>query len=132
MRTKVILSLLSLGLLGAGCGESSYFEVSVSVMNGLPFVDCVSKVSVCQVNVSGADSATFSLSNICSGPTALNLGKFQYTTEKESGNVMFHLELRDGSGKKLGEGDASSPIKAGGIQPVNLVATPDVAAFACS
>ena len=134
MRTKIILSVLSLSLLGAaGCGQDSYFEVSVSVMNTLPFADCVSKVSSCEVNVSGADSAFFTLSSsVCMGPTGLSLGKFQFTTDKESGNVTFGLVLKDGSGKKLGEGSVSGPIKAGGIQPLNLVATPDLAAFACS
>lgn len=138
MRTRMMLSVLSLApvlaLLGAGgCGETSYFEVAVSVSNTLSPADCLSKMNSCEVRVSGADSSSFSLGgNICVSPINYSLGKFQFTTEKDSGNMNFHVEIFDGNLRKLGQGDAAAAVKAGGIQTLMLTVMPDVAAFNCT
>lgn len=120
---KMKSGLLTLGLLGAlaGCGETSYFEVSVAVANSADF-NCLSMINTCQVNVIGAGGETFTLdSKACRMPLSYNIGLFQYATDKESGNVAFHVQIIDGNLNPLGQGDSEAkPIKPGGRQQATV------------
>lgn len=121
-------------LIGAvGCGNPSFFEVAVIVNNDTTVrLDCLTGIETCQVAVSGAASDAFTLGNsTCSGiKHAFQLGQFQYGTDKDSGNVNFHVDIFDGNLKKLGQGDATGAIKKEGRQPVMLHVVPDPVAFA--
>jgi hypothetical protein len=130
MRKNALLALLGLGALGAttGCGQVSYFEVSVSLTGLTP--SCSYAIASCEVTVSGAATDFFNLtSKVCDAQMTLNRGTFQYGTEAESGNVNFHLEIFNGNRDKLGMGDASKAIQPGGRAKVDLMAAADPAAL---
>jgi hypothetical protein len=137
---KIKNGLLALALLGGltGCGETSYFEVSVYVENNVPGVNatCLFKLSQCEVTVRGAGGEEFFLdSKACHGPSGFNLGVFQYATDKDSGNVTFHVVLVanvDGMPTIVGTADsAATAIKSGMRQQVSVTVRPDAAALKC-
>lgn len=130
---KIYAGLLGLGLLGsAGCGQTSYFEVTVLAGSSVP-PSCLSTIDHCEVTASGAGSngEFFTLdSRACHMPLASSIGVFQYSTDKDSGNVAFHVDLvtlNGGMLKVLASGDsAPTPVKSGGRQAVSV--TTDLAA----
>jgi hypothetical protein len=117
-----------------GCGQTSFFDVTVTVNNTVSGVrlDCLYAIDSCEVTVSGKASDSFTLaSKSCTHPTAFQVGVFQYGTGEDSGNVGFHVEIFDGNHRKLGQGDGpSTAIKAGGRQSVAVPVLPEAAAFA--
>jgi hypothetical protein len=129
---KAGLSALLLLTGAAGCGQTSFFEVAVVVnSNAGVRQDCLSFIDLCQVTVSGAASDSFTLNSAtCVQPRSFQIGIFQYGTDSESGNVSFHVDIFDGNLKKLGQGDGTGAIKAGGRQPVTVPIAPDAVAFA--
>lgn len=133
MRTtlkKSLLTLVGLGALTAtsGCGEVSYFEVETT-LTGLS-ASCAFAIASCEVTVTGAANDFFNLKReVCDAKAMLSRGKFQYGTDAESGTVNFHLEIFNGNRVKLGQGDASGTIKAGGRTPVSLTVAADPAAL---
>jgi hypothetical protein len=129
---KIAGSALLLLCGASGCGDPSFFEVSVVVTSNAGVrLDCLSFIETCEVTVSGAASESFTLgNNSCVSPRAFQIGLFQYGTDSDSGNVGFHVEIFDPNGKKLGQGDGSGAIKKGGRQPVTVPVAPDPVAFA--
>jgi hypothetical protein len=119
-----------------GCGQTSFFEVTVTVNNNVSGVrlDCLYAIDQCAVTVSGPVSDNFTLaSRSCVHPTAFQLGSFQYGTGEDSGNIVFHVDIFDGNLHKLGQGDGpSTAIKAGGRTPVAVAVVPDASAFAAT
>jgi hypothetical protein len=135
-RLAATVALALLGAGAAGCGQTSFFEVTVQVKSDVTGVRqaCLSVVGSCEVTVSGAASeGPFTLAN-CDHVTSWTIGTFQYGTDAESGTVNFHIDMFDANLKKppLGSGDASGSIKAGGRQPVTLSVTPTLASFMAS
>jgi hypothetical protein len=144
MRTKIVFLALALSGGGAvGCGQTSYFEVTVTLPATVD--TCLqSMIFSCEVAVSGAASDSFTLpSDVCISPKQRQIGVFQYGTDKDSGNVAFHLDLFTGNRTvgpgsvsptnpvgPIASGDGSASIKAGMRQQVTvpLVASP---AFKC-
>ena len=127
---KSLLTLLGLGALAAtsGCGEVSYFEVTVGLTGLTP--SCAFAIASCEVTVTGAANDFFNLkSEVCDAKAMLSRGKFQYGTEAESGTVNFHMEIFNGNRIKLGQGDATGQIKAGGRTPVTMMVAADPAAL---
>lgn len=125
--------LLALGGIGAttGCGQTSFFEVAVAVKSDVPGFpkNCLFSIYSCVATVSGAAADRFPLADkACHTPLDYSLGLFQFETDSDSGNVDFKVEIFDGNNNKLGEGTASSTIKAAGRQAVMLTITPDTTA----
>lgn len=129
---KMKTGLLALALAGAavsGCGQTSYFEVSLDITPD-PGSSCLTRIYTCTVSVMGADSGYFNLDDrVCHAPTSTNLGLFQFSTEKDSGNVNFKVQIVNVDLKPLGAGTGSGAIKAGGRQAVQIHVTPDDAAL---
>lgn len=132
---KIRTSILALTLLGgvaAGCGQTSYFEVTVNVSTSDPKVTtaCLFSVGYCVVTVSGAASDHFGLTDqACDKPASYNLGLFQFATDKDSGTVNFLVEIQDTNHKPAGQGTVSGPIKVGGRQTLTVAVTPDASAL---
>ena len=130
------LGLLAMGLLAgaSGCGELSFMEVSVVVASNTAVrSDCLFAINSCEVKVTGSENTNFTLgNNACVHPLNFTIGKFQFGTDSDSGNIAFHVDIFDGNLVKLGQGDGSDSIKAGGRKPVTVNVTPDAAAFAPS
>jgi len=141
-RTGILATLAASAALAAataGCGQVSYFDVDAVVVNqngsSIMATDLYS-VDTCDVNVSGATTDSFQLSNCANGGppktyTSLEIGKFQYGTTSESGTLTFEITLRSGdvSKKPLGMGSATGTISAGKHVPLMLPITPDPSAF---
>lgn len=126
---KIKNALVALGLAAglAGCGETSYFDVTVAVdRNASPLpTTCLFKIYSCNVVVEGAGGEMFSFGRTCRNPPGFDLGVFQYATEAESGNVSFRVVLTDANVTPLGEGtSAPTPIKVGGRREVTVTVTP--------
>ncbi len=134
---KVKTGLLALAiLLGAasGCGQTSYFEVTVNLDMTNPKVTptCLFRVGYCVVTVSGAASDHFALNDAaCDKPTSYALGLFRYATDQDSGNVNFLVEIQDTSQKAVGQGSLAKPIVSGGIQKLTVSVAPDATALGC-
>lgn len=120
MNAKIGLAGLVLVAGLAGCGQTSFFEVTVVAATGTNGID-ISMINSCVVKVSGAATDSFSLSQAkCSHVTTPTLGTFEYGTTAESGMLSFHVDLLRGDLTKLGQGDSSGAIKAGGRQTVTV------------
>lgn len=111
------LTLLgTLGLLGlSGCGQTSYFDVSVTIKQdpkiGAPQL---ARIDSCYVTVSGAATDSFPLNGCSQGTvTGLNLGTFQYGTDKDSGSFTFSVVVRDGVQTTVGTGSVTALLKSG-------------------
>lgn len=129
---KISTGLLALGLLcvmAAGCGDTSYFEVTVLAGSSVP-PSCLSTIDHCEVTVTGAGGEFFTFAKACHMPLASTIGVFQYATDKDSGNVGFNVDLVTLNGGKLSVlasgASTPTPIKSGGRQAVNV--TTDLAA----
>jgi len=129
LRALVLASLIG----AAGCGQPSFFEVTVQVapVTGVR-TDCInSAVFSCELTVSGAASGSYVLgSGVCSPPPrSFTIAQFQYGTDADSGNVTFDMSIFSTQHAKLGEGSVTAAIKAKATQPVTLTIQPDLAAF---
>ena len=113
------LAVLAAGLAACG-GKIAFFEVSIMVST---LVDRT-MITSCELTVTGAvKDGPFTLAN-CAHVTSPSVGLVQYGTETESGSVSFHVDAFDGSHVKLGQGDATGPINAGGRTAVSLTIGP--------
>jgi hypothetical protein len=105
----------------AGCGQTSFFDVTVTAMNSVD----ISTINSCQVLVSGAASDTFSLDGAkCGHVMQFNIGTFEYGTTLESGTLNFHIDLLKGDLTKMAQGDGSGAVKVGGHQPIIVTVAP--------
>lgn len=118
-RLTTALLALTVAALSAGCGQVSFFDVTVVADNSTAMLrtEKLFEVDRCEVLVRGAVRDDFTL-RACRNPSTedWNLGTFQYGTEAESGDVSFTVKLYNGVVKPLGEGTATAPIKQGGRQ----------------
>ena len=132
-RTGILVGALALLGGASGCGQLAFMEVEVRVMQTAQVdASCLYTIDRCEVRVSGAESDFFTLGN---GACARQLNfkpDFQFGTDEDSGNIAFHVDIFDGNGHKLGQGDGSGAIKEGGRQKVMVPITPDGAAFAAT
>lgn len=127
-------ALVLASLMGAaGCGQPSFFDVTVQVAPATGVrTDCIqSAVFSCELTVSGAASGSFALGGgVCSPPPrSYTIAQFQYGTDSDSGNVTFNMAIFSTNHAKLGEGSVTAAIKAKATQPVTLTIQPDLAAF---
>lgn len=117
MRTKIGFLALLVGAVGAvGCGDVSYFDVTVNVNTGMNISESdLTAINTCEVHTSGAASDVFTMDNCAQGMiyTSFLIGKFQYGVSSDSGTVNFDISLKDGSGKTLAEGTNGGPIVSG-------------------
>ncbi len=113
-----LLATLGLG----GCGQTSFFEVTVMVANVTTGPD-ISMINSCFVTVSGAAKDMFTLNN-CMHVVTGRVGVFEYGTEAESGSLTFHVDVFDGNQKMLGQGENSGMIKKGGHQTLTVAIAP--------
>jgi hypothetical protein len=130
------LGLIGLGLLGAGCGQTSYFSVDVIV--GGPTGrqrNSMAEIKSVQVNTSGAisDESSFLLENFPRSdnyvyPLAdggqIIIGRFQYGTGSESGKVTFDIHVKDGSLNDLASGSGDATIKSGANVATSVTVNP--------
>lgn len=119
----------------AGCGETSFFDVTVKVRMGVTGVTSgeLDQIEACEVTVSGAASdGPFSLSN-CQNPSVdpatYEVGLFQFGTDSDSGSCRFDIVVYVANRRQGGMGSATGTIKSGGRQPVDLIVDPDPAMF---
>lgn len=118
MKANITLAGLVLAVSLAGCGQTSFFEVTV--VANTTAID-ISMIASCVAKVSGAATESFSLDTMkCSHVVNATLGTFEYGTTAESGTLSFHVDLLRGDLTKLGQGDGSGAIKAGGRQTVTV------------
>ena len=130
------LALMGLGVLGAGCGQSSYFSVDVIVGGATGRQrNSMAEVKSVQVTTSGAvsDESSFLLENFPRSdnynyPTAsggqIILGTFQYGTTSESGKVTFNVHVKDGSLNDLASGSGDANIQSGGNVATSVMVQP--------
>jgi hypothetical protein len=120
LKPRFVLLLGALGAL-AGCGETSFVEVTVQAAN----VD-LSMITSCEVRVTGADTDDFNLENCGPGEhTGIGgtVGIFQYGTGS-SGQLTFTVSLLNNL-SPLGTGSAMVPIKSGGRATVTVMVAPN-------
>jgi hypothetical protein len=119
------------------CGQTSYFDVAVSIRQ-VPGVSVSSlrDIDLCVATVSGAASDTFSLGTgtrvICQQGMvqSFDLGIFQYGTDSDSGTVTFDVKIyKQDHSTILGEGMGAAAIKTGGRQTVAVEIVPDPTKF---
>jgi hypothetical protein len=123
LRGSLAGAVLVLAALGgvAGCGETSFIEVTVSAPRGANEVD-VSTITSCEVVVSGADTDSFPLRNCGPGQVfGSTVGVFQYGTGS-SGELTFEVVLLNNL-VPIGRGSNSAMIKSGGRQTVTVNVT---------
>jgi len=130
------LGLFGLGLLGAGCGQTSYFSVDVIVSGPTGRQrNSMAQIQSVQVNTSGAisDESSFLLlgfprSDNYNYPTAdggqIIIGRFQYGTGSESGKVTFDIHVKDGSLNDLASGSGDGTIKSGANVAMSVMVNP--------
>jgi hypothetical protein len=118
LRPKFVLLLGALGAL-AGCGETSFVEVTVTAQSAID----TSTITSCEVVVSGADSDRFNLENCGPGQViSQTIGTFQYGTSS-SGQLTFEVALLNNLAP-IGRGSGSVPIKSGGRATLTVTAMP--------
>jgi hypothetical protein len=130
MRTKIGFLALLVGAVGVvGCGDVSYFDVTVTVNTGMNISESdLTAVNTCQVHTSGAASDIFTMDNCAQGMiyTSFLIGEFQYGTSSGSGTVNFDVILKDGSGKTLAEGSNGGSIVSGKHAALTVAVDPKV------
>ncbi len=119
MRTRIRFLALGLAVAAAGCGEVSFFDVSVST--ALAVDNTV--ITQCEVKVTGAASETFSLKN-CDHVTSHTIGTFEYGTDSGSGTVNFDISARDGGRNVVAHNTISGNIAKGGHTPLMITLNP--------
>jgi hypothetical protein len=136
---KIGLAAVALtGLLG--CGQVSNFTVTVEVSgSGGNDKNKLSQIVSAEVTATGAvsDESIFLLENFPKDKASnyekladgqLMLCRFQYGTTKESGQVEFQIDLRNGTNGPdgvIGTGKGSANIKVGGSADVTVIVTPN-------
>jgi hypothetical protein len=135
-RKLVALAVAGLGLVGAGCGQTSYFSVDVIVSGATGRrMEKMQEVRYGDVKAEGAvsDESQFGLQNL---PRADNyvyplnsdrqiiLTTFQYGTTAESGKVTFNISLKDGSRNELAAGSGEGTIQAGSNVAMSVTVDP--------
>jgi len=137
MTSKILgLALMGLGVLGAGCGQTSYFSVDVIVSGATGRQrNSMAEIKSVQVNTSGAvsDESSFLLQGFPRSdnyvyPTAsggqIIIGKFEYGTSSDSGKVTFDVHVKDGSLNDLASGSADGTIQSGGNVAMSITVDP--------
>ena len=123
------------GLTLAGCGQTDFFSVSVTIDSTVTPGN-LQQINQCEVMTSGAvsDQTDFALNPAVCGPdTSYSnlekdsngdhvLGTFEYGTTKTSGQVHFKVLLKDGSSHTIGQGEADGTVGSG-VVPVTLKVT---------
>ena len=93
------LTLASLG--AAGCSEFHYHDIYLRYDSGMFATvtgSLVSRVRICRVDVTGADTKTFYLGGNCTNSTpTLNLGTFEFSTFADSGTLNFTVKTYVGT-----------------------------------
>lgn len=133
-RKLLALALGGLSLLGAGCGQTSFFSVDV-IVSGAVGRDQMKMKQVIHgdVKAEGAisDQSQFGLnvdrpSNYVY-PLDPNhqivFGTFQYGTTSESGKVTFHVTLRDDN-NDLATGSGEGTIQSGSSVAMSVTVDP--------
>jgi len=130
------LALIGLAVLGAGCGQTSYFSVDVIVGGATGRQrNSMAEIKSVQVTTSGAvsDESSFLLQGFPRSdnyiyPTAsggqIIIGKFQYGTSSESGKVTFNVHVKDGSLNDLASGSTDSDIQSGANRAMSVTVDP--------
>jgi len=137
MTSKILgLALMGLGVLGADCGQTSYFSVDVIVSGATGRQrNSMAEIKSVQVNTSGAvsDESSFLLQGFPRSdnyvyPTAsggqIIIGKFEYGTSSDSGKVTFDVHVKDGSLNDLASGSADGTIQSGGNVAMSITVDP--------
>jgi hypothetical protein len=129
MRTQIGLLALLVG--AVGCGDVSYFDVTVKVDPTMNVGQTdLTAINVCEVHTSGAASDVFTMDNCAQGMVynTFTLGTFQYGVSASSGTVNFDIILKDGSSKTLAEGTGSGTIASGKHTALTVSVEPQVPA----
>jgi len=134
-RKVVTLALGGLGLLAAGCGQTSFFSVDVIVSGATGReTNKMQEVIHADVKVEGpiSDQSQFGLEGF-PRPTSYGyprdsdgqiiIGKFQYGTTSESGKVTFHVTLRDDN-NDLATGSGEGTIHSGSNVAMSITVDP--------
>jgi hypothetical protein len=117
---RLALALALPLLAGAGCNTFKYFDIHVTFDPATFNTSSAAEVSVCRVTVSGADSASFRLSDTScpshNNVAPLEVGVFEYSSFADSGIMNFKLETFVGQVEKAdcksGEGTVAVPVTA--------------------
>jgi VCBS repeat-containing protein len=134
-RKLVALALGGLGLLGAGCGQTSHFSVDVIVSGPTGRrMEKMREVSGGDVKAEGAisDQSQFGLENLPRSDSyvyplsnsQIILTRFQYGTTSDSGKVTFTVTLKDGSLNALATGSGEGTIQSGSNVPMSVTVDP--------
>jgi len=118
VRAALFLSLLPLVLASQGCSNYSYFDIDMKL--GVDFnVVAIGRIFSCHMFVTGAATDDFTLSyNTCHtiDTGAREIGKIQYSTLADSGNLNFNLRLferMESEACQLGSGTTTLAIDSG-------------------
>jgi hypothetical protein len=135
MRKVLMLALGGLGLLGAGCGQTSYFSVDV-IVSGQTGRDPLKMQQVIHADVKAegaiSDQSQFGLEGFPrpssygyprDSKSQIIIGTFQYGTTSESGNVTFHVTLRDDN-NDLATGSGDGTIHSGSSVAMSVTVDP--------
>jgi hypothetical protein len=120
LKPRLMLLLGALGAL-AGCGETSFVEVTVQAATNVD----LSMITSCEVRVTGADKDDFNLENCGPGDHAGfggTVGVFQYGTGS-SGQLTFAVSLLNNLAP-IGRGEGNVPIKSGGRATLTVTVMP--------
>jgi hypothetical protein len=118
-RLLLALSLALTSLGAAGCNEFHYYDIHLrydDAMFATVTSTLVSRVRICHVYVTGADTKDFYLGGTCtnSSPTT-NIGTFEFSTFADSGTLNFTIKTYVGTefdSCMLGSGTKSYPATA--------------------
>jgi hypothetical protein len=118
VRRALFLSLLPLAVATQGCSTYSYFDLDLKLGTGFDIVN-TGRINSCHMFVTGAATDDFTLSyNTCHtiDTGAREIGKIQYSTFADSGNVTFTLllfERMESAACELGSGAVTLPVDSG-------------------
>lgn len=113
----LVLSLLPLALASQGCSTYSYFDVDMKLGTDFNTV-AIGRIFSCHVFVTGAASDNFTLPyNKCHAidPATRDIGKVQYSTFADSGDVVFTLRLfekMESTPCELGSGSTTLAVQS--------------------
>ncbi|HET6149017.1 MAG TPA: hypothetical protein VFH68_15875 [Polyangia bacterium] len=114
----LFLSLLPLAVASQGCSTYSYFDIDMKL--GVDFnIVAIGRINSCHMFVTGAATDDFTLSySACHtiDTAARDIGKIQYSTLADSGNLTFTLvlfERMESEACKLGTGAVTLGIDSG-------------------
>ena len=124
LRLALVALPVALGLGASGCHTYKYYDMHVTFDSASFTRSTAFSVFVCQVTVSGADSAEFDLPHqnsdqrcpnmIPTAPDPLDAGTFEFSTFADSGNLTFTLDAFQNSARTpdclIGIGTATLPV----------------------